>query len=161
MGPTAISLRLPGLREPMPISMSQQEKENFLAGVHIGVISIAQAGRAPLAIPIWYGYEPGGEIHFITGGSSQKGKLLTLNSNVSLCVQEEQMPYKYVSVEGVVSAIEPANVERDIRPLAQRYYGREDGDQYIERVYGSGVADGDLLIRIRPQRWLAADYSRM
>jgi nitroimidazol reductase NimA-like FMN-containing flavoprotein (pyridoxamine 5'-phosphate oxidase superfamily) len=145
----------------MSTTMTQQEKENFLAGVHVGVISISQANRAPLAIPIWYAYEPGQEIRFVTGGSSQKGKLLTLNSKVSLCAQEEQMPYKYVSVEGTVVGIEPANVERDIRPLARRYYGREGGDQYIQRVYGSGVADGDLLIRIRPQRWVAADYSRM
>jgi len=145
----------------MPIGMTQQEKENFLAGVHVGIISITQAGRAPLTIPIWYAYEPGKEIGFVTGGSSQKGKLLTVGSRVSLCVQEEQIPYKYVSVEGVVVAIEPANVERDIRPLARRYYGREGGDQYITRVYGSGVADGDLFIRIRPARWLAADYSRM
>jgi nitroimidazol reductase NimA-like FMN-containing flavoprotein (pyridoxamine 5'-phosphate oxidase superfamily) len=145
----------------MSIAMTQQEKENFLAGVHVGVISIAQAGRAPLAIPIWYAYEPGKEIRFVTGGASQKGKLLTLNSKVSLCAQEEQMPYKYVSVAGTVVGIDPAEVERDIRPLAQRYYGREGGDQYITRVYGSGVTDGDLRIRIRPDRWVAADYSRM
>jgi nitroimidazol reductase NimA-like FMN-containing flavoprotein (pyridoxamine 5'-phosphate oxidase superfamily) len=141
--------------------MAQQEKEIFLADVHVGIISIPQAERAPLAIPIWYAYEPGKEIRFVTGGSSQKGRLLTLNSKVSLCVQEEQMPYKYVSVEGTVVSIDPADVERDIRPLARRYYGREGGDQYINRVYGSGVADGDLLIRVRPQRWVAADYSRM
>lgn len=145
----------------MSTSMTQQEKETFLAGVHVGVISISQKDRAPLAIPIWYAYQPGGEIRFVTGGASQKGKLLKLNSKASLCVQEEQMPYKYVSVEGTVVGIDPADVERDIRPLAQRYYGREGGDQYIRRVYGSGVADGDLLIRIRPQRWVAADYSRM
>ncbi len=145
----------------MSTNMTQQEKETFLAGVHVGVISIAQAGRAPLAIPIWYAYEPGKEICFVTGGSSQKGKLLTVGSKVSLCAQEEPMPYKYVSVEGEVTAIVPADVERDIRPLARRYYGRDGGDQYIQRVYGSGVAEGDLLIRIRPQRWVAADYSRM
>ena len=145
----------------MSTAMSQQEKETFLAAVHVGVISIAQKDRAPLAIPIWYAYEPGKEIRFVTGGSSQKGKLLSLGSKVSVCAQEEQMPYKYVSVEGEVVAIEPADVERDIRPLARRYYGRDGGDQYISRVYGSGVAEGDLLIRIRPQRWLAADYSRM
>jgi nitroimidazol reductase NimA-like FMN-containing flavoprotein (pyridoxamine 5'-phosphate oxidase superfamily) len=161
VAPTVTSRRLPGQREHMSIAMTQQEKENFLAGVHVGVISIAQTGRAPLAIPIWYAYAPGGEIRFVTGGASQKGKLLTLNSKVSLCAQEEQMPYKYVSVEGTVVGIDPADVNRDILPLAQRYYGREDGEQYIQRVYGSGVADGDLLIRIRPQRWIAADYSRM
>ncbi len=145
----------------MSIAMTQSEKEHFLAGPHVGIISIAQAGRAPLTVPIWYAYEPSQEICFVTGSASRKGKLLALGTQVSLCVQAEQMPYKYVSVEGAVSAIVPAEVERDIRPLARRYYGPEGGDQYIARVYGNGSAEGDLLIRIRPQRWLAADYSRL
>lgn len=134
----------------MSTGMTQEEKEQFLSGLHIGVLSITQGGRAPLAIPIWYAYEPGKEIRFVTGGSSRKGKSLTLGSQVSLCVQTEQMPYKYVSVEGTVTAIEPASVERDIRPLARRYYGPEGGDQYIARVYGNGVADGDLLRSCAP-----------
>lgn len=145
----------------MSIAMTQAEKEDFLAGLHVGIISLVQTGRSPLTIPIWYAYEPGKEICFVTGSASRKGKLLALGSQVSLCVQEEQMPYKYVSVEGVVTAIAPAEVERDIRPLARRYYGSDGGDRYIGRVYGSGSAAGDLLIRVRPQHWLAADYSRL
>lgn len=145
----------------MSIAMTQSEKEHFLADLHVGIVSLAQVGRAPLTIPIWYAYEPGKEICFVTGSASRKGKLLTLGTQVSLCVQTEQMPYKYVSVAGVVSAIVPAEVERDIRPLARRYYGTEGGDQYIARVYGSGSAEGDLLIRVRPQHWFAADYSRL
>jgi len=39
----------------MPPSMSQAEREEFLAGVHVGVLSVASGdGRGPLAIPVWY-----------------------------------------------------------------------------------------------------------
>src|SRR3954467_12993534 len=115
----------------MSTAMTQQEKEVFLAAVHVGILSIPRDGQAPLTVPVWYGYEAGGEIWFVTGRDSRKGKLLTLGCLVSLCAQDEQSPYKYETVEGTVSAVQPADIERDLRPLARRYLRREQGDQYI------------------------------
>jgi nitroimidazol reductase NimA-like FMN-containing flavoprotein (pyridoxamine 5'-phosphate oxidase superfamily) len=40
--------------------MSEHERQEFLAGVHVGVISIERVDGPPLTVPIWYGYEPGG-----------------------------------------------------------------------------------------------------
>ena len=45
----------------MPPAMTKEEREAFLADLHVGVISIAEEGRGPLTVPIWYSYEPGGE----------------------------------------------------------------------------------------------------
>jgi hypothetical protein len=42
--------------------------------------------------------------------------------------------YKYVSVEGAIISIEPADIERDLRPLARRYLGKEMGDRYVEKT---------------------------
>jgi nitroimidazol reductase NimA-like FMN-containing flavoprotein (pyridoxamine 5'-phosphate oxidase superfamily) len=44
----------------MSLAMSEHERQEFLAGVHVGVISIERADGPPLTVPIWYGYEPGG-----------------------------------------------------------------------------------------------------
>ena len=41
-----------------PLTMTRSEREAFLAAVHVGVISIERAGQAPLAVPIWYDYDP-------------------------------------------------------------------------------------------------------
>jgi len=46
--------------------MTREERERLLAGVHVGVLSINQPGRGPLAMPLWYLYEPGGEIIIVT-----------------------------------------------------------------------------------------------
>jgi hypothetical protein len=70
-------------------------------------------------VPIWYSYEPGGELRVVTARTSRKAQLLQHAGRFSLCVQTETWPYKYVSVEGPVVAIEPADVERDRRPLAR------------------------------------------
>jgi len=56
--------------------MSVDEREAFLANVYIGVLSIPRKeGATPLTVPVWYDYEPGGEVWLITGGQSLKGQI--------------------------------------------------------------------------------------
>jgi nitroimidazol reductase NimA-like FMN-containing flavoprotein (pyridoxamine 5'-phosphate oxidase superfamily) len=142
----------------MALTMSRLEREAFLAGVHVGMISIAEEGRGPLTVPIWYTYEPGGELRIITGKNSRKGRLLTQAGRFSLCVQTETPPYRYVSVEGSITAIEAVDVERDLRPLAYRYLGAGEGDGFVEQTRAS--QGENILVRMRPERWLTADYSK-
>src|SRR6266478_1875689 len=86
--------------------MTKQERESFLADLHLGIISVADNGRGPLTVPIWYSYEPGGEVRVVTGGTSRKAQLLRTARRFSLCAQTETPPYKYVSVEGPIVAID-------------------------------------------------------
>jgi hypothetical protein len=51
----------------MSLTMTKEEREAFLADVHVAVISVAEDGHGPLVVPIWYSYEPGGEVRIITG----------------------------------------------------------------------------------------------
>jgi nitroimidazol reductase NimA-like FMN-containing flavoprotein (pyridoxamine 5'-phosphate oxidase superfamily) len=44
----------------MTLTMTKEEREAFLAAVHVAVISVAEDGHGPLMVPIWYSYEPGG-----------------------------------------------------------------------------------------------------
>ena len=144
----------------MSIVMTKQEREAFLADVHVGIISISEEGRGPLAVPIWYLYEPGGEIRIVTGRTSQKMTLLERVRRFSLCVQAETPPYKYVSVEGPVIAIEAMDLERDLRPLAHRYLGSQQGDMYIETAKNRGEITESVLVRMQPERWLTVDYAK-
>jgi uncharacterized protein len=137
--------------------MSRREREAFLAAVRVGVLSIADGGRGPLTVPVWYGYEPGGDVWFVTDRDSRKGKLLLLANRLSLCAQTETPPYKYVSVEGPVAGIERADLERHRRVLAHRYLGKELGDGYLAQ---SGSGDAEIVVRLHPERWLTVDYSK-
>src|SRR5438045_3528102 len=105
----------------MPRTMTAAEREHFLADLHVGVISIPEEGRGPLTVPIWYVYTPGGEIYVMTAKASRKARLLQPGDRISLCVQIEQRPYQYVSVEGPVTSVDPVDLERDARPLYHRY----------------------------------------
>ena len=95
--------------------MTKAEREAFLAGRHVGVLAIdGPAGRPPLTSPIWYAYEPGGDVVFIVDGSSQKMRRLEIQGRAALCAQTEDLPYKYVTVEGWVTA--ERTVDPDWRP---------------------------------------------
>jgi nitroimidazol reductase NimA-like FMN-containing flavoprotein (pyridoxamine 5'-phosphate oxidase superfamily) len=144
----------------MSLVMTKAEREAFLADVHVGVISIAEPGRGPLTAPIWYGYEPGGELWIVTERSSRKGRLLERAGRFSLCAQTEAPPYKYVSVEGPITAIAAADVERDVRPLARRYLGRELGDAYVKATGADREDEETIRVSLRPERWLSTDYAK-
>ena len=135
-------------------AMTQGEKEAFLAGVHVGVLAIPREGRGPLTAPIWYGYAPGGDVWVMIGRNSKKAALLALGTRVSLCAQRESAPYAYVTAEGPVVKIE-AGTDEDIRELAIRYLGPGEGRAYADSMpTGSG-----LTVTVRPETWLAVDYS--
>jgi hypothetical protein len=72
----------------------------------------------------------------------------------SITVQDEQPPYKYVTAEGDITSIGPAN-DADVRPLAVRYLGEQAGNQFTDQ----NLTATSIVIRMRPQRWLSFDYS--
>ena len=142
----------------MSLAMTRDEREAFLADLHVGVISIEQKDAPPLTVPIWYDYTPEQGVWVITGGSSLKGRCLSEAGSFSLVTQVETPPaYQYVSVEGPIVETRTAELERDLRPMAHRYFGPELGDAYI----AGSPNEGQLLFRMQPERWRTVDYHKM
>ena len=91
----------------MPRRMTVTEREAFLADLHVGMLSVNDDdGHGPLTVPVWYAYDAG-VVTFVTGRSSRKTRLIERSGRISLAVQQETLPYRYVSVEGPVVAMEP------------------------------------------------------
>ncbi len=139
----------------MSLTMSKSERESFLADLHVGVIAINEPGRGPLTAPIWYDYEPGGELWVLISPTSRKGKLLSEGQRFSLVAQQEQAPYRYVSVEGTASSIQPA-AQGELLSMATRYLGETQGRAYAEGSQGENVS-----VRMNIERWLSVDYGKM
>jgi len=144
----------------MSLRMGTDERESFLGDVHIGVVAVADGDRGPLTVPVWYSYEPGGEVVFVTDRSSRKARLLGLGVRMSLCVQNEDLPYKYVSVEGPVVSVEEARIEADVGPIARRYLGDRLGENYVASVLAEADPRPQVVIRMKPERWYTVDYSK-
>jgi nitroimidazol reductase NimA-like FMN-containing flavoprotein (pyridoxamine 5'-phosphate oxidase superfamily) len=141
------------------LAMTRAEREAFLADLHVGVVSVAADGRGPLAMPIWYSYEPCGTVNLITGRSSRKTALIRREGRFSVCAQTEEAPYRYVTVEGPVVAVEDEVDPEERKAIAYRYLGQELGDAYLSATEAD-VA-GSIVIRMRPERWLSVDYGKL
>ena len=141
----------------MSLKMTREEREAFLADLHVGVISIEDPGRGPITVPIWYDYRPATGLWIITSRTSRKGRALDKAGRFSLVAQTEAAPYKYVSVEGPIVDVRPADRENDLRPMAHRYLGAKFGDAYVD----SQPVEDSAVYMMRPQRWLTVDYSKL
>ena len=140
----------------MSLAMTQQEREAFLAETRIGVVSIPEERRGPLTVPVWYAYKPGGEIRFVIDKESQKAKLLSHTNRISICIHDDSLPYRYVSIEGPFT-LDTADTERDIRGIARNYLGSEGADQHTERVRGRD----SVLVQLHPERWYSVDFGKL
>jgi len=142
----------------MWVLMSAAEREEFIAGVHVGVLSAAvgTAGRT-LAIPVWYSYQPGGLLTVLTGRHSRKAGAIRAAGRFGLCVQDDSPPYRYVSVEGpVVSEEELDPAER--LAMARRYLGSAGGDRYV--TDNPDPEHENVAFRMRPEHWLSQDQGK-
>lgn len=137
------------------LAMTQSEREQFLSELHVGVLGIERPDGPPLTVPVWYVYEPGGELWFLISPDSVKGRLLQKSMRFSLCAQSESLPYKYVSIEGTAT-ISPFDKELHGRPIARRYLGVKGGDSYVENDDGESVR-----VSTTPERWFTVDYSKI
>jgi hypothetical protein len=146
----------------MPRQMTEQERQEFLAEPHVGVLSVASdSDRPPLTVPLWYGYQPGGNISFFTGTQGRKARktgLIQKAGVLSLSVQREEFPYKYVTVEGtVVQEDRPPSAEQMLA-IARRYLPEEAAQGFVKAELERPGTEL-VLFTARPDRWLTADFT--
>lgn len=139
------------------IVMTEAERDAFLRDVHTGIISIPDGDRGPLAVPIWYRVDDDGDVLVLTPASSRKARLCEEGTRISLTAQTEELPPKYVSVEGPVVGISPSGID-ELVIMASRYLGDEIGAAYVEMTRDDD--SDDVLIRMRPERWFSGDFAK-
>jgi len=142
--------------------MTEQERQEFLAEPRVAVLSVAGGGnRPPHTTPVWYGYLPGGNITFFTGTQgrrSRKAGLIEKAGVLSLTVQREEFPYRYVTVEGtVVGADRPPSAEQMLA-VARRYLPEEQAQWFVKAELEHPTPEF-VLFTVRPDRWLTFDFA--
>ena len=140
-------------------ALTREEREQFLAEPHVAALAVdAGEGRAPLTLPIWYQYEPGGDIWIITGLGSRKHQLIRAAGRFALMVDRVEPTLRYVSVEGPVVDTKPFT-EEELREISARYLPAEKVDGYVEfslKNHGEQV-----IIRMRPERWVSSEIGAL
>ena len=146
----------------MPRPMTEREREAFLAEPRTAIFSVAAAGgRPPLAVPIHYAYEPGGDVTFFTDTQrrtsrktdsfAHSGGRFTLDGpepRVALPVRDRRVhggpPGRAPSTKQILRVAQPHMGEEPARGLA-----------------ASEVDDPEttmVLYTARPDRWFAMDF---
>lgn len=141
----------------MSLVMTAQEREQFLIGTHVGVIAVDREFRAPLAVPVWYRYAPGGEFWIWIDRGSVKERLLRAAGRFSICAQAETTPYKYVTAEGPIIEMDHPPTAEQALAVTGRYLPPDEAARWVE----DNLGEDSLLVRMRPEKWLSSDYSKL
>lgn len=136
------------------LSMSEAEREAFLADVHVGVLAVERADGPPLVAPVWYRFLDGA-VEITTEASSLKAQALRTAGRASLCAQKESFPPAYVTVEGPVAFAEATREQRVA--IASRYLGHEGGEAYVASTEGGD----DTALVLTPETWRTVDYAKL
>jgi len=137
------------------MALSEEEREQFLAEPHIGALSVVERpDRAPLTIPIWYGYNPGGELWVLTEPGARKTRAIEAAGRFSLMAQRTEPTIRYVSVEGPVTRTAAGTAERS-REMAERYVPSDKVAEFLE--YERTHLGEHIAVYMRPEHWLSAD----
>ena len=135
--------------------MSADEREEFLADVHVGVLSAAMgAAGQTLAVPVWYSYQPGGPLTVLTGRRSRKAAAIRASGRFGLGAQDDSPPYRYVSAEGPVFREDELDPTERLA-MACRYLGSAGGIRYVTDNPDPGGEN--VAFRMRPEHWLSQD----
>ncbi len=141
------------------MALTHEEREQFLAEPHIAALAVdAGEGRAPLTVPIWYQYAPGGDIWIMTGKDSRKYQLIEKAGRFTLMVERVEPTIRYVSVEGPVVETAPATREQLVE-ISARYLPADKVAGYVDFAWENHGEQ--LVITLRPERWISSDLGNV
>ena len=132
--------------------MTEQEYRGFLLDrSRTAVLATVRADGRPHAAPIWFDLD-GDLFVFTTGESTVKGRNMRRDHRVSLCIDEEEPPFHFVLIEGTSELTEG---DPDLLYWATRIGGRYMGTDRADEYGRRNAAEGELLVRVTPQKIVA------
>ncbi len=131
--------------------MTDADRDTFLAERRVAVLAIERDGKGPLCAPVWYRRRDDGGFEVAMANASAKAARLRASGRATLCVQDEDRPYRYVTVEGPVQLDVMSDDDRHevLTDIAGRYLGEAAGQAYADAFPGHEEA----LVTLSPENW--------
>jgi PPOX class probable F420-dependent enzyme len=132
--------------------MTYEEYRSFMLDrARTAVLATVRADGRPHAAPIWFDLDDD-ILVFTTGENTVKARNMRRDPRVSLCVDEAEPPFHFVAIEGTreLSAGDPDLLYWATR-IGGRYMGSDRADEYGRR----NAVEGELLVRVAPQKIVA------
>lgn len=121
-------------------------------GTRTAKLGFVAADGRPLVAPVWFVVD-GQQLVFNTGRDTAKGRALTRDPRVVLCVDDDRPPFSFVQVQGTASLSEdPEEVLDTATRIGGRYMGQDRAEEFGRR---NGVP-GELIVRVTPTKVVKA-----
>jgi PPOX class probable F420-dependent enzyme len=125
--------------------MSEREWKDFVAvGTRTGKLATTRLDGRPHVVPIWFLLD-GDDLVFNTGAESVKGRSLARTGWASLCVDDQEPPFSFVTVSGPVYLGTDLD---ELLPWAIRIAARYVGEARAEEFGRRNAVPGELLVRL-------------
>ncbi len=130
---------------------NEQYRSFMLDRARTAVLATVRTYGRPHTAPIWFDLE-GDVLVFTTGESTVKGRNMRRDPRVSLCIDEEEPPFHFVVIEG---NSELTAGDSDLLYWATRIGGRYMGADRADEYGRRNAVEGELLVRVMPQKVVA------
>jgi general stress protein 26 len=94
--------RAANVRATMRALEAAELRAFLLAGTRTAKVAVVRRDGSPLVTPVWFLPDEDGSIMFETGRSSVKGRALSRDPRVSICVEDDEPPFGFVRVDGAL-----------------------------------------------------------
>ncbi|MDV5142914.1 PPOX class F420-dependent oxidoreductase [Streptomyces sp. SBC-4] len=132
--------------------MTEDQWRAFVsAGTRTGKLATVRDDGSPHVVPVWFLLD-GDDFVFNTGKDTVKGRNLSRDPRVSLCVDDDTPPFAFVTLSGRAELGEdPSELRHWAARIGARYMGEDRAVEFGER---NGVP-GELLVRVRIDKVIA------
>ncbi|MEE6178605.1 PPOX class F420-dependent oxidoreductase [Mycobacterium sp. 050134] len=131
-----------------PAKLSDRVVSFLSAGTRTGMLGYVAADGRPLVAPVWFVVQDG-QLVFNTGRQTAKGRALTRDPRVVICVDDPHPPYSFVQVQGLATTSEdPQELLDTATRIGARYMGADRADEFGRR----NAVPGELVVRVRPTK---------
>ncbi|WP_445168859.1 PPOX class F420-dependent oxidoreductase [Mycolicibacterium sp. Dal123E01] len=122
---------------------------DFLSdGTRTAKLGYAAADGRPLVAPVWFIVD-GNQLVFNTGKQAAKGRAISRDPRVVICVDDQSPPFSFVQIQGVASTSEdPDELLDTATRIGGRYMGADRAAEFGRR----NAAPGELVVRVTPTK---------
>jgi PPOX class probable F420-dependent enzyme len=132
--------------------MTRDEWRAFLSeGTRTGKVASTRKDGSPHLTPVWFVLD-GEDIVFTTQATSVKGRTISRDPRVAMCVDDQTPPYSFVVVQGECTTSTDLDEVRDVATrVGARYMGEDRAAEFGAR----NAVPGELLVRLTPTKVIA------
>lgn len=125
----------------------------LLHATRTGKLATVRPDGRPHIAPIWF-ILYGDTLIFTTWHTTVKAKNIRQNANVSLCVDDENPPFAYATLEGTATLLDDLE---QLKVWATRIAARYMGPNLAEAFGNRNAVPGELVVRLTPTKVIFKD----